>query len=85
MGYEILDPETFLENGVFFEKNFREKIEQFDWQLYDGQRVLVRGCTKILPSWAYMVLAVKLVKFASVVYYGSEGDRIPIYNRRLDG
>jgi hypothetical protein len=85
MGFEILDPDSFLENGAFFEKKFREKIDSFDWQKYKGHRVLVRGCAKIIPSWAYMVLTVKLAKYANAIYYGSEHDRIPVYNRRLDG
>ena len=85
MGYDIIDPETFLENGAFVEKIFRENVESFDWQQFEGHRVLVQGCTKIIPSWAYMVLAGKLAKYASTIYYGSEHDRIPVYNRRLDG
>jgi len=86
MGYEIIDPKDFLENGAFFEKKFREKIEHFEWQQYDGQRVLVRGCGSALtPPWAFMIFVGKLAKYASAIFYGSEHDRIPVYNRRIDG
>lgn len=85
MGYVVLDPEDFLERGLFFESKFRDKVAQFDWQQFDGQRVLVRGCTsKVIPPWAYMVITGRLVNFASAVYFGSEHDRIPVFNRRQD-
>ena len=84
MGYDIVDPETFLENGAFSEKIFRKKVDSFDWPQFQGQRVLVRGCTKIIPSWAFMALTGKLAKYAVSISYGSEHDRILVFNRRLD-
>lgn len=85
MGFEILDVEDFLKNGAIFEAPFFERIRQFDWQQFSGKRVLIRGCaSKLIPPWAYMVLTAKLAHVASTVYFGSEHNRIPIFNQRTD-
>jgi len=57
------------------EKDFREFLKTHDWAQYDGKNVAVT-CTAdaIVPSWAYMLLAVHLAPHAHMVVFGSLDD-----------
>lgn len=57
---------------ILKEKDFREKVEQHDWAIYQDKAVAVFCSTDaIIPMWAYMLVAAKLAPFARVVYEGS--------------
>ena len=53
------------------EKDFREFLKTHDWSLYAGCHVAIT-CTEdaIVPTWAYMLLAVHLAPHARTVVYG---------------
>ena len=79
MAFEIIDPEQFLPDGVFFQDRFLENIEQHDWSHYSNRQVLVRGCkSAIIPPWAYMVITARLVGHARSVRFGNEHDNVVV-------
>lgn len=57
------------------EKDFREFLKTHDWTQYAGKNVAVT-CTAdaIVPSWAYMLLAVHLTPHAHMVVFGTLDD-----------
>ena len=67
-----LKPFLFMEL-ILKEKEFREKLQQTDWTIYDGKIVAVT-CTAdaIIPVWAYMLVASHLQPYASEVIFGDE-------------
>ena len=80
MGYEIIDPTEFLTNGALYEDQFHEKASGYDWARFRNKRVLIRGCeSKIIPPWVYMYMTGKLASLAKLVYFGSEHDKVVVY------
>ena len=79
LGYDIIDPKDYLENGALFGDQFYNKMEKIDWDKYRGKRILIRGCaSSIIPPWVYMYFVGKLAHKARLVYYGSEEDKIVV-------
>ena len=57
---------------VLKEKDFREWIKTHNWAQYTGHSVYIYCSTDaIIPTWAYMLLALKLSPFANAVVYGN--------------
>lgn len=67
------DLEPFLFQGlVLREKDFREAIASFDWTIYKDANVFVYcSADAIIPTWAYMLVALKLNTMASFVVNGN--------------
>lgn len=79
---KILDMTTFMIDGLITESAFYEKVEQYDWEQFRNQRVLIKGCgTTIIPPWAFMVVASQLAHTAKSVRYGNEHSSVPIFSR----
>ncbi len=57
------------------EKDFREFLKTHNWAQYTHKHVAI-NCTAdaIVPSWAYMLLAIELNPFAASVIFGTEAD-----------
>ena len=66
-----LKPFLFMEL-ILKEKDFREKLQNTDWSVYEGKIVAVT-CTAdaIIPVWAYMLVASNL-PLAHTVVFGDE-------------
>ena len=80
MGYEIIDPTELLTNGALYEDQFHQKANNFDWDRFRNKRVLIRGCeSKIIPPWVYMFITGRLAPIAKIVYFGSEHDKVVVY------
>ncbi len=60
---------------ILKEKDFRAFIKTHDWAQYSGKNIAIT-CTEdaIVPTWAYMLLAVQLEAFANVIVFGSLAD-----------
>ena len=60
------------EEMILKEKDFREFLKNHDWSIYEGKNVAII-CSEdaIIPTWAYMLLALKLSPFANAVVYGN--------------
>jgi Protein of unknown function (DUF2480) len=54
------------------EKDFREFLKTNDWSQYSGKNVAI-VCSEdaIVPTWAYMLLAIQLEPFANMVVFGN--------------
>jgi len=79
---KIIDMTTFMKDGLIAESAFYEKVEQFDWEPYRNQRVLIKGCgTTIIPPWAFMVVAAQLAHIAKSIRYGNEHSSVPIFSQ----
>ena len=69
----LLDIKDQLYEGlVLREKPFREFIKSHDWSQYENKYVAIACSTEaIVPTWAYMLLAIALKPFAKRVVFGS--------------
>ena len=70
--YDIKD--NLFHGLILREKDFREFIKTHDWARYDGQNVaIVCSADAIVPTWAYMLLAIKLQNHAHRYVFGDLG------------
>lgn len=72
------DLAPFLFRGLILkEKEFRDAIQEHDWNQYD-QKVVAVFCSAdaIIPAWAYMLVSSKLSGIASKVYPGSPDEAL---------
>lgn len=69
----LLDIKDQLYEGlVLREKSFREFIKNHDWSQFENKFVAIACSTEaIVPTWAYMLLAIALKPFAKRVVFGS--------------
>lgn len=79
MAFEVLDPGDFLDNGLFLEDFFFDSAKKHDWLKYEKKKVLVRGCSTIIPPWAYMYITGKLAPLAKSVRFGNEHDNVVVF------
>jgi hypothetical protein len=71
----LLDIKDQLFQGMILrEKDFRAFLKEHDWSIYEGKSVAIT-CSEdaIIPTWAYMLLSIKL-KTAKKTVYGSLDD-----------
>ncbi len=68
--YDLKD--NLFQGVILREKDFREFLKTNDWSIYKGKNVAI-GCTEdaILPTWAYMLLTLKLTPFAHTIVFGN--------------
>lgn len=84
---EELDLKQFLFKGMILkEKEFREKLKEFDWSRYDGTYVGIYCSTDaILSKWAYMLVGQHLAGNAKEVFKGRDDDMLyELYRRNLE-
>jgi hypothetical protein len=69
----LIDIKDWLyEELILKEKDFREYIKQHDWSSYQNKLVAVNcSADAIVPTWAYMLVAVALAPFANKIVFGS--------------
>lgn len=68
----LLDIKDWLfEEMILREKDFRLNVKQYDWSQYEGKNVAIT-CTvdAIVPTWAYMLISIKLTGIANKVVFG---------------
>ncbi|GGC02467.1 DUF2480 family protein [Dyadobacter sediminis] len=67
--YDIKD--NLWQGMILREKDFREFLKSHDWVQYQGKNVAII-CSEdaIVPTWAYMLLAVQLEPYANAVVFG---------------
>ncbi len=60
---------------ILREKDFREFLKTHDWSYYTNKNVAIT-CTEdaIIPTWAYMLLAVHLEPYAHLIVFGTLTD-----------
>jgi len=67
----LLDIKPLLfQELILKEKEFRDYVKQHSWQQYEGKVVgIVCTADAIVPTWAYMLLALALQPYAHKVYF----------------
>ncbi|MEE8577514.1 MAG: DUF2480 family protein [candidate division Zixibacteria bacterium] len=87
MSFSVIDPAAILADDGFTEASFNEArfteaVDRIDWKEYNLQNVLIRGCDSvIIPTWAYMVIAVRLSCHARSVRFGNEHSFITVFRK----
>jgi hypothetical protein len=68
----VLDIKEWLFREMLLkEKDFREFVKNHDWEQYQGKNVAFTCSTDaIIPTWAYMLLAVNIEPFANRYVFG---------------
>ncbi len=71
--YDIKD--NLFMGLILKEKDFREFLKTHDWQQYSGKNVAIT-CTEdaVIPTWAYMLLAIQLEPYANAIVFGNLQD-----------
>jgi hypothetical protein len=65
--------EHLFQGLILREKDFREHIKTHNWSDYQDKLVsIICTADAVVPTWAYMLLAVALKPYARRVYFGSE-------------
>ncbi len=71
--YDLKD-NLFMEL-ILKEKDFRDFLKTNDWSVYAGKNVaIICSADAIVPTWAYMLLALQLESFANCVVFGNLKD-----------
>jgi hypothetical protein len=72
----LLDIKGRLYDGLLLrEKDFREFIRQEEWSRYQDKYVAIHcSADAIIPTWAYMLLAIALEPYARRVVFGTLED-----------
>lgn len=67
--YDIKD--NLYMGMILKEKDFRDFLKGHDWSQYQGKNVAV-VCSEdaIVPTWAYMLLAIQLEPYANKIVFG---------------
>ncbi|NND72854.1 MAG: DUF2480 family protein [Rhodothermales bacterium] len=67
-----LDISQFLDKGfILREKEFRNSVKEFDWSTFQSKNVALYCSTDaIVPTWAYMLISVRLNGIAELVVHG---------------
>ena len=67
--FDIKD--NLFQGMILREKDFREFLKANDWSAYQGKNVgIICSEDAIVPTWAYMLLAIHLEPFANKVVFG---------------
>ena len=63
--------ENLYQGLILREKEFRSFVKEYDWSQFKDKNVaLVCSADAIVPTWAYMLLAIKLEPYANMVVFG---------------
>lgn len=84
---EELDLKEFLfQELILKEQEFREKLEQFDWEQYEGKNLCVHCSTDaIISKWAYMLVAQHAAPHVKDTFKGRKEDILfELYRRNLE-
>lgn len=70
--FDIKD--QLFQGFILREKDFRDFLKTNDWSVYSGKNVAII-CSEdaIVPTWAYMLLAIQLEPFANAFIFGDLG------------
>lgn len=71
---QVFDIRDWLYQGMILkEKDFRNYVKDHDWAQYQGMNVaIVCSADAIIPTWAYMLIGIKLEPYANMFVFGSK-------------
>jgi len=72
-GRILLDiKDQLFQEMILKEKDFRSFLKEHDWSIYEGKYVaLICSVDAIIPTWAYMLLGIKLKAYAKKTVFGN--------------
>ena len=77
---ETIFLDDFTTKGIIIEKEFRNKINSIDWNIYKNKKVLIKGCASApVPTWAYLIITAQLSQKAKLILYGEPCSAFEIY------
>lgn len=82
-----IDMKDFLYEGLILrEKEFREKLDNYDWSQYKNQIIAVHCSTDaIIPKWAYMLIVQHAEGNAEDVFFGDKKSVLnQIFKAKID-
>jgi hypothetical protein len=66
-----------------FKQVFVQNIRQVNAAVYEGKRVVVKGCgDKPVPEYAYAEISIKLLPVVKSLMYGEPCSTVPVYKRK---
>ena len=83
----LFDMKDLLFQGLILkEKDFRDFIKTHDWSQYSNKHIAIFCSTDaIVPTWAFMLLAIALQPFAITIVFGSLDDlERQLFKQKLD-
>jgi hypothetical protein len=81
------DLSEYLFQGLILkEKEFRDKLDNHNWEQYKGEYLAVFCSTDaIIPKWAYMLVVQHASESTKGVYFGNQEDvKAKVHKERLD-
>ncbi len=58
--------EDFLDDGIIKEKSFREKISIIDFNDFNKEKVIIKGCAGVpVPTWAYLIKEIIILNISN--------------------
>lgn len=77
--------DQLFQGQILREKDLRDFIKGHDWTQYEGKFVAIYcSVDAIIPTWAYMLLAIAFQPYARKVVFGSSGElETAIFQDRL--
>lgn len=74
----IFDIKDYLFRGLILrEKDFRDALKTYDWTALEGKDLIVTCSVEaIIPTWAYMLIAVNANPYITGLYFGNIDDYI---------
>ena len=75
--------DDFVDQGIIREKSFRERIKNMDFNRFQDQKVIIKGCAGVtVPTWAYLIIVANLAQVADKIYFGEPRHAVKIFNRK---
>ena len=70
------------DEAAYLRDHYRRILQQMDYEQYEGQRIVIKGCSnKPVPPAAYVELSRLLRPFAQSIMYGEPCSTVPIFKR----
>ncbi len=72
----LFDIKDWLYEGIILkEKDFREQVKNHDWSKYSQSNMaIVCSADAIVPTWAYMLVAINAEPYVNTVIFGTIND-----------
>lgn len=73
---------TFGDEETARMEMLKAKMEEHDWQQYEGKFILLKGCSKMkVPAGAYLEATKKLLPVVGKLMYGEACSNVPVYRK----
>ncbi|WP_375561009.1 DUF2480 family protein [Bernardetia sp. OM2101] len=61
---------------------YRDIFNSFDWQQFEGAKVVIKGCSKIqIPNYVYGEVTRRLAPIAKLIMFGEACSSVPVYKK----